>query len=101
MKKKIHPQWYPKAKVTCACGHTFTVGSTKPTIEVEICAACHPFFTGEARYVDTMGRVEKFQARQKTAKARKYVKKKDRQKMKARKKEATPRTLKEMLKANQ
>lgn len=98
MKKKIHPKWYPQAKVTCACGHTFTVGSTTPTIEVEICAACHPFFTGEARYIDTMGRVEKFQARQKTATTKKYVKKKDRQKIKAKKKDETPRTLKEMLK---
>jgi large subunit ribosomal protein L31 len=90
--KAIHPQWYPKAKVTCACGHSFTVGSTKPEIQVEICSACHPFFTGEMRYVDTQGRVEKFQAKQKAAQERDWQKKK-----KQAKKEETPRTLKEML----
>lgn len=61
MKQGIHPQWYPEAKVTCACGATFTVGATAPEIHIEVCAACHPFFTGEARFVDTKGRVDKFQ----------------------------------------
>lgn len=93
MKKKIHPKWHPKAKVTCACGHTFTVGSTVPEIQVEICSACHPFFTGEMKYVDTMGRVEKFQRKQKAAAARPAKKKK-----KVEEKEERPRTLKEMLK---
>lgn len=91
--KTIHPQWYPKAKVTCACGHTFTVGSTKPEIQVEICSACHPFFTGEMRYVDTQGRVERFQAKQKVAQARRWKKK---EKIEKEEKER-PRTLKEML----
>jgi large subunit ribosomal protein L31 len=90
--KTIHPQWYSKAKVTCACGHSFTVGSTKPEIQVEICSACHPFYTGEMRYVDTQGRVEKFQAKQKAAQERGWQKKK-----KVAKKEEAPRTLKEML----
>lgn len=93
MKAKIHPKWYPKAKVTCACGNTFTVGSSVPEIQVEICSACHPFFTGEMKYVDTMGRVEKFQAKQKAAAARPVKKKKEVEK----KKEERPRTLKEML----
>lgn len=61
MKAKIHPQWYDDAVVTCACGHTFVTGSTKQQIHVDICSACHPLFTGEARYVDTMGRVERFE----------------------------------------
>jgi len=65
MRTKIHPAWYPDAKVSCACGNTFTVGATKPQIKVEICNRCHPYFTGEIRYVDTLGRVEKFQAKQK------------------------------------
>ena len=53
------------AKVACACGNTFTVGSTKETIKVEICSACHPFYTGESsKILDTAGRVEKFKARQ-------------------------------------
>lgn len=96
MKADIHPKWYPNAKITCACGNTFTTGSTKPEIHVEICSACHPFFTGEMKYVDTLGRVEKFQAKQKAAKARGYVKKK--KKVEKEEKEERPRTLKEMLK---
>ena len=94
MKQTIHPKWYPNAKVTCACGHSFTTGSTKPEIQVEICAACHPFFTGEMKYVDTQGRVEKFQAKQKEAKARAWKKK---EKVEKEEKEERPRTLKEML----
>lgn len=62
MKKEIHPI-YHQAKVTCACGNMFTVGSTKETLDVEICSQCHPFYTGTAKLVDTAGRVEKFKAR--------------------------------------
>ena len=68
MKDKIHPAYYPKAKVTCACGNVFAVGSTQEKIEVEICSACHPFFTGEQKLIDTAGRVEKFKARSASAK---------------------------------
>jgi len=60
MKKNIHPQYGP-ATVTCSCGNTFTTGSIKPEIRVEICSACHPFFTGKQKIIDTAGRVEKFQ----------------------------------------
>ncbi len=60
MKKDIHPKYYPNAKVRCACGNTFEVGSTKEFIEVEICSKCHPFYTGKEKVVDVMGRVEKF-----------------------------------------
>lgn len=67
MKQDIHPTWYPAATVTCACGNTFTVGATKQAIKVDICGKCHPFFTGEMKFVDTMGRVEKFHAKQKAA----------------------------------
>ena len=63
MKKEIHPTYYPAAPVTCSCGNTFTVGSTKPEIKVEICSACHPFFTGSEKVMDTAGRVEKFRTR--------------------------------------
>jgi len=59
MKKGIHPKYY-MAKVRCACGNEFEVGSTKKEIKVEICSACHPFFTGKQKLVDTAGRVEKF-----------------------------------------
>lgn len=60
MKDGIHPPYYPDARVTCACGNAFTVGSTKKEIQVEICAKCHPFYTGQKKYVDTRGRVERF-----------------------------------------
>jgi len=63
MKKEIHPKYYDKATVTCACGNTFTVGATKEKIIVEICSKCHPFYTGEEKLIDTAGRVEKFKTR--------------------------------------
>jgi len=65
MKDKIHPKYYDNAKVTCLCGNTFTTGSTKPEIRVEICGKCHPFYTGEQRIVDSLGRVERFKKRYK------------------------------------
>lgn len=63
MKKEIHPKFHSDAKVVCACGNTFTVGSTLPEIHIEICSACHPFYTGKQKLVDTARRVEKFQER--------------------------------------
>jgi len=60
MKESIHPAYYPEAKFICACGHTFTVGSTTPEVRVEICARCHPFYTGQKKLVDARGRVERF-----------------------------------------
>jgi len=63
MKKEIHPKYYPNAKVTCACGNAFNVGSTMEEIKVEICSECHPFYTGKQKLMDTARRVEKFQAR--------------------------------------
>ena len=68
MKEKIHPKWFPEARVHCACGHTFTTGSTMPEIGVEICSACHPLFTGQQKFVDTAGRVDKFRQREEIAK---------------------------------
>ncbi len=68
MKKDVHPKYYPAAKVICSCGNSFIVGSTKPEIRLEICSACHPFFTGADKIVDTAGRVEKFKARRAKAK---------------------------------
>lgn len=70
MKADIHPTYFPQAKVTCACGRSFVVGSTEEKIQVEICSACHPFYTGTEKLMDTAGRVEKFKAR-KAASAKK------------------------------
>jgi len=63
MKKDIHPQYHKDAKVICACGNTFTTGSTVKEIRVELCSACHPFYTGKQKLVDTAGRVDKFKAK--------------------------------------
>jgi large subunit ribosomal protein L31 len=63
MKDKIHPTFYEDARVICSCGNTFTTGSTKKVLKVELCSKCHPFYTGEQKIVDTAGRVEKFRRR--------------------------------------
>lgn len=63
MKEKIHPKVFENAKVVCACGNTFTAGSTRQVLKVEVCSKCHPFFTGEKRMMDTAGRVERFRRR--------------------------------------
>ena len=76
MKKDIHPKYYKDAKVICVCGNTFTVGSTVPTIHVELCDKCHPFYTGKQRIVDTENLVKKFEKRQKAAKINLINKKK-------------------------
>jgi large subunit ribosomal protein L31 len=68
MKKEIHPEYFTKAAVVCACGNTFTLGSTKEKIEVEICSACHPFYTGNEKVLDAAGRVEKFKTKRAAAK---------------------------------
>jgi large subunit ribosomal protein L31 len=60
MKEGIHPKYYHDTVVKCACGNSFTTGSTKPELRVEICSKCHPFFTGKQKIVDTGGRVERF-----------------------------------------
>jgi large subunit ribosomal protein L31 len=60
MKPEIHPTYYPEATVICACGNTWTTGSTQESIRTDVCSACHPFFTGEQRIVDTEGQVDRF-----------------------------------------
>lgn len=71
MKEKIHPTWYPNTRVHCACGNSFTTGSTLKEINVEICSACHPLFTGQQKFVDTAGRVDKFNQRMAAAQRKK------------------------------
>lgn len=81
MKEKIHPAWHVEARVHCACGNVFVTGSTRREINVEICSKCHPFYTGQQKFVDTAGRVDKFnqkvamaQAKQAEAEARRQKK---------------------------
>jgi large subunit ribosomal protein L31 len=70
MKQGIHPTYYPDAQVICACGNTWTTGSTRKMIRTDVCSACHPFFTGEQRIVDTAGQVDRFMRRLQQAEER-------------------------------
>jgi large subunit ribosomal protein L31 len=91
MKKGIHPTYHDKAKVVCACGNSFTTGSVREEIRVDLCHKCHPFFTGEQKFVDSEGRVERFKrlaSLKQPAKEKQKVEKKE---------EERPKTLKEML----
>jgi large subunit ribosomal protein L31 len=63
MKEGIHPKYYPEATVICACGNTWKTGATKEVVRTDVCSACHPFYTGEQRIVDTAGQVERFMRR--------------------------------------
>lgn len=76
MKTEIHPQYYTDAKVSCSCGNSFVVGATKKEIAVEICSACHPFFTGNEKVLDAAGRVERFKTRKAAATTKKTSTKK-------------------------
>lgn len=81
MKAKIHPKWYPKAKIVCACGSSFETGATQEEIQVEVCSSCHPFYTGQMKYVDTAGRVDAFKEKQARAK-KKVLSKTEKRKLK-------------------
>ena len=94
MKKDIHPKYYKNAKVICACGNTFATGSTQETINTEICSACHPFFTGKQKFIDTARRVEKFEAKQKKSAVAKAKRKNVSKKVKRAKKAATKKKAK-------
>ncbi len=98
MKENIHPKWYEEAKVVCACGNAFTLGSTMSEIHTEICSQCHPFFTGKEKLIDTEGLVEKFE-KKRAAAAKAIAKKKTSETVRneKQKKEYRPGTLKEML----
>ncbi|MBI3952418.1 MAG: 50S ribosomal protein L31 [Candidatus Doudnabacteria bacterium] len=63
MKNNIHPQYFPNAKIVCACGNTFTVGSTREELHVEICSNCHPFYTGKQNLLDIAGTIDRFKKR--------------------------------------
>lgn len=69
MKEGIHPTYNSQATISCACGTTYTIGSTQESVDIELCANCHPFYTGKQKIVDTARRVEKFKARNEQADA--------------------------------
>lgn len=83
MKKDIHPQYFEDAIVKCACGATFTVGSTEKEVHVDICSMCHPFYTGKEKLLDAAGRVDKFRERMEAAKKYKEDKKPKTEKVEA------------------
>jgi len=103
MKPGIHPTWYPDAVVTCACGNTWTTGSTKKEIHTDVCNKCHPFFTGEQRIVDTAGQVERFMkrinAKEQIAAAQPSVEDKKAKKEKRRERKGTTISLKPTVEA--
>ncbi len=67
MQKSIHPTYHAQAKASCVCGATYTVGSTKDILNVEICSSCHPFYTGKENILDTAGRLDRFNKRRAAA----------------------------------
>lgn len=95
MKATIHPQYFENTQVVCACGNKFTIGSTVEVIHIELCNKCHPFYTGEQKYVDTASLIQKFQKKQQTAiqYKSKTVRKQEEQKNRS----SAPKTLREML----
>ncbi len=95
MKAQMHPQYNIDAQVVCSCGNRFNLGSTKQTIHVELCYNCHPFYTGQARFVDSASRIERFKMKQDAASQVKTVKKQREEK----KEQNQPQTLREMLQA--
>lgn len=92
MKASIHPQYFEDTQVTCSCGNQFVVASTKKTMYVDLCYQCHPFYTGQQRFVDTASRIDRF--KNKMAQAKPIQKKKE-----EKKEDKGPLTLREMLQA--
>lgn len=91
MKASIHPKWNHQTPVICACSNTFTTGSTQDEIRVDICSACHPFYTGSMKFVDVQGRVDRFEKMRKAAQGKTTTAKKEKVA------KAAPQSLKEML----
>lgn len=95
MKANVHPKYNEQAQVICVCGNRFTVGSTQDTIHVELCYNCHPFYTGEQKFVDSASRIQKFQKKQEAAKQYQVTKVKKAEEKK--KQQDSPKSLREML----
>lgn len=95
MKASIHPKYFENAEVICACGNKFIIGSTREVTHVELCNKCHPFYTGEQRFVDTASLIQKFQKKQEIAKQ--FVVKKAKKKEAEKERLNQPRSLREML----
>lgn len=95
MKANIHPKFHEEAQVICVCGNKFTTGSTQETIHIELCNKCHPFYTGEQKFVDRGSLIQKFQEKQRVASE---YKAKNQKKIEEKKQRANgPKSLREML----
>lgn len=94
MKVNVHPKYY-ETQVVCSCGNRFVIGSTQEVIHIELCNKCHPFYTGEARFVDSASRIQKFAQKQQVASLQ--VAKKAKKQEEKKQKEQAPKTLREML----
>jgi large subunit ribosomal protein L31 len=104
MKSNIHPNWHSQAQVTCSCGNSFVTGSTLEKIEVDICNKCHPFFTGEMKFVDRQGRVDKFKQKVEQAQAKQkqnQLKQQQKQQSQAQQSEEENLTYQEILREKQ
>ena len=95
MKTNIHPKFYDEAQVICVCGNRFTTGSTQETIHIELCNKCHPFYTGEQRFVDRGSLIQKFQKKQQVASE--YKAKHQKKVEEKKKRDNAPKSLREML----
>lgn len=95
MKANIHPKFFDKAQVICICGNRFTIGSTVDTIHVELCSNCHPFYTGQQKFVDSDSLIKKFENKQQAAQT--YQQKKVKKIEEKKKSQQGPKTLREML----
>jgi len=93
MKANIHPQYFDSGKIVCACGTVYNIGSTQEEIHVQFCAACHPFYTGQQKFVDTASLIDKFEKRRQEAKPLKAKAQREERE------DNQPKTLKEMLMA--
>lgn len=94
MKANIHPQYF-ETQVICACGNRFTVGSTMETVHIELCNKCHPFYTGEQRFVDAASKIQRFKQKQEAAKT--FISKKAEKVQAQKQRDDQPKTLREML----
>lgn len=97
MQTSIHPKYNEDIIVTCSCGNKFTTGSTRSSITVEVCSKCHPFFTGEHRFLDVKGRVDEFQKKMEVAKKYQTSVKSNKNKKAGQKEEKQAKTLRELL----
>uniref|UniRef100_A0A831Z179 Large ribosomal subunit protein bL31 n=1 Tax=candidate division WWE3 bacterium TaxID=2053526 RepID=A0A831Z179_UNCKA len=97
-KENLHPTYYPEAKVTCtSCGTTYSIGSTQPELKVEVCANCHPFYTGKEILLDTEGRVEKFEKKRAIGEAKRKAREAKKSATELKEEQKRPLSLKELL----